>query len=79
LAFDMAAIEISVKNAFISLYYTEPWLTKFHANNLNLITSYYKVENNTVSRAGRYVTIPQRPQLGDFDVREVLKSRYMLS
>jgi DNA-directed RNA polymerase len=24
LAFDMAAIEISVKNAFISLYYTEP-------------------------------------------------------
>lgn len=80
-------LELEVKKEFVQIYASRDFLDRFHNNQLGSISDYdssvyiLSADKRTVKVVSTGVThnIPTIPVLGDFDINNVLDSKYMVS
>jgi DNA-directed RNA polymerase len=82
----MAELEYKVKKEFVLLYSDSEFLNNFHDRIIQSITdNQYKIKykNNKayvhVTPEDEPLEIPSLPQLGDLDIENIVKSKYMIS
>lgn len=82
----MANLEYKVKKEFILLYTDRKFLHNFHQRFIQNISDNQfeiKYENNKsyvyLPSEEKYLEIPSVPQLGDLDIENIIKSKYMIS
>jgi len=70
-----------VKESFISIYGDKDCIDKFHSHILNNIKAVFEIVNNQVVDVDGYIhKIPEKPVLGDMDLKlQLLESKYFIN
>ena len=75
-----------VKIEFIKIYLTENFIDKFHTKNLDSISEHgYIIEKDNITEINYIkiknskIFIPNKPKIGNFDLNEIQKSKYIIT
>lgn len=72
-----------VKESFISMYGNKDSIEKFHSLTLENIKANYIIDNSKnviIDKNGKEISIPEKPNLGNMDLKEVLiNSKYFIN
>lgn len=78
-AIDVPIVKFYVKAAFIQIYANKDVLTNFHNQCVAVLQTSPNYRDGGLYHKSKQIPIPQPPELGDLDIKNIINSEHMVS